>query len=190
MLNKQHNNKLNKQQGFTIVELLIVIVVIAILAAISIVAYNGIQTRAENSKTATAVSSWAKALQMYKIDKGNYPPINTCLGDLGTYTSSFNGVCWGVSSSTVWVVQPTFLTVMKDYVGTAASPSSKNVNTDIDQFRGAMYYATSGGGEEVRVTFIGASNNLADCTSISGLNSPYALTSWSNGRSCYYKLPQ
>jgi prepilin-type N-terminal cleavage/methylation domain-containing protein len=40
----------NKQQsGFTIVELLIVIVVIAILAAITVVAYNGIQDRARNS---------------------------------------------------------------------------------------------------------------------------------------------
>ena len=34
------------KQGFTIVELLIVIVVIAILAAITIVAYTGIQNRA------------------------------------------------------------------------------------------------------------------------------------------------
>jgi prepilin-type N-terminal cleavage/methylation domain-containing protein len=35
-----------KQKGFTVVELLIVIVVIGILAAITIVAYNGIQDRA------------------------------------------------------------------------------------------------------------------------------------------------
>jgi len=38
-----------KQSGFTIVELLIVVVVIAILAAITIVAYNGIQNRAKSS---------------------------------------------------------------------------------------------------------------------------------------------
>jgi prepilin-type N-terminal cleavage/methylation domain-containing protein len=38
-----------KDSGFTIVELLIVIVVIAILATISIVAYTGIQNRAKTS---------------------------------------------------------------------------------------------------------------------------------------------
>ena len=44
-------------KGFTIVELLIVIVVIAILAAISIVAYNGIQSRANNTKIVSVTNS-------------------------------------------------------------------------------------------------------------------------------------
>lgn len=44
----------NRQKGFTIVELLIVIVVIALLATISIVAYNGVQGRARDSKRQAA----------------------------------------------------------------------------------------------------------------------------------------
>lgn len=66
--------------GFTIVELLIVIVVIAILATISIVAYNGMQQRARNAQTVSAVTTYIKALQMYKVDNGQYPPVNSCLG--------------------------------------------------------------------------------------------------------------
>lgn len=46
-----------KQNGFTIVELLIVIVVIGILAAIVIVAFNGVQTRAQNAQKATEMKA-------------------------------------------------------------------------------------------------------------------------------------
>lgn len=59
--------------GFTIVELLIVIVVIAILATISIVAYNGIQDRANNAAVQSDGSTIAKKMEMAKIDLGHYP---------------------------------------------------------------------------------------------------------------------
>ncbi len=55
-----------KQTGFTIVELLIVIVVIAILAAITIVAYNGIQNRAKESSAQSAVSQAIKKIETFK----------------------------------------------------------------------------------------------------------------------------
>ena len=51
---------LRKDRGFTIVELLIVIVIIAILAAITIVAYNGIQNRAKASSAQAAVNTVIK----------------------------------------------------------------------------------------------------------------------------------
>lgn len=57
-------------RGFTIVELLIVIVVIAILAAISVVAYNGIQTRAKASSVATMLKSTDKAFRMFGTEQG------------------------------------------------------------------------------------------------------------------------
>ncbi len=52
--------------GFTIVELLIVIVVIAILAAISVVAYTGVQTRARASAIASDLKATEKAFNAYK----------------------------------------------------------------------------------------------------------------------------
>jgi prepilin-type N-terminal cleavage/methylation domain-containing protein len=66
---KQYTSK-----GFTIVELLIVIVVIAILAAITIVAYNGITNRAKSSAVQTAVSQAAKKAIAYSVtNAGDYP---------------------------------------------------------------------------------------------------------------------
>src|SRR5665647_490667 len=53
--------KQTKQRGFTIVELLIVIVIIAILASITIVAYNGITNRAN------AATAKANAVQVDKV---------------------------------------------------------------------------------------------------------------------------
>lgn len=77
---KQIPNQANKRRGFTIVELLIVIVVIGILAAISSFAYNGIQGRARDAKRQTDLASVLQGLELYYIDTGGYP---NCSG--GTY---------------------------------------------------------------------------------------------------------
>jgi prepilin-type N-terminal cleavage/methylation domain-containing protein len=70
--------------GFTIVELLIVIVVIGILAAITIVAYNGIQDRARTSAVSSALSQAAKKLAIYQVDNPDlYPADKTALEALG-----------------------------------------------------------------------------------------------------------
>ena len=64
---------LRQENGFTIVELLIVIVVIAILAAISIVSYTGIQNRAKETSAQTLASQVAKKADIYYTIKGVYP---------------------------------------------------------------------------------------------------------------------
>lgn len=66
-------SKTNNERGFTIVELLIVIVVIAILAAISIVAYNGIQQRARNTTVAESASQLKTKIEAWNGVKGSYP---------------------------------------------------------------------------------------------------------------------
>ncbi|RYF28788.1 MAG: prepilin-type N-terminal cleavage/methylation domain-containing protein [Chloroflexi bacterium] len=72
-------------RGFTIVELLIVIVVIGILAAITIVSFNGVQKRAANTARETELRSWQKVFEVYKAaNNGVYPGPATgaeCLGE-------------------------------------------------------------------------------------------------------------
>jgi prepilin-type N-terminal cleavage/methylation domain-containing protein len=76
--------KWNKRRaGFTIVELLIVIVVIAILAAIVVVAYNGVQGKANDSRRLQDIKSIVKALEIYKINTGSYPAPASTTGASG-----------------------------------------------------------------------------------------------------------
>lgn len=68
-----HKTSQEDHHGFTIVELLIVIVVIAILAAISIVAYTGIQNRAYNTTIQSDLKNIATKIEMYHAREGVYP---------------------------------------------------------------------------------------------------------------------
>ncbi|MFI5212807.1 MAG: type II secretion system protein [Candidatus Saccharimonadales bacterium] len=69
--------KHNQQKGFTIVELLIVIVVIGILAAITIVAYNGVQSRANDVAVQADLRNFHNIIAQQKAINGTYPTILT-----------------------------------------------------------------------------------------------------------------
>ena len=62
-------------QGFTIVELLIVIVVIGILAALVITAYAGIQAKARNGKRSTDIQALQTQLEGFNSQNGYYPSL-------------------------------------------------------------------------------------------------------------------
>jgi prepilin-type N-terminal cleavage/methylation domain-containing protein len=85
-----------KKRGFTIVELLIVIVVIGILAAITIVAYNGIQTRAATAKRNSDIALYYRAILAARINTGmtlgqitgSYWSAGSCLPSPGSNTGN------------------------------------------------------------------------------------------------------
>ena len=84
-----------KRGGFTIVELLIVIVVIAILAAISVVAYTGIQDRARYTEALSNLTSIDKAIGMYHAQHGNYPIVTSWqyyCSDPGAFVADLNDI--------------------------------------------------------------------------------------------------
>ena len=83
-LNKQ-NLRRSQSSGFTIVELLIVIVVIGILAGLVITTYNGIQQKARNTERTTDLKTFQSQLEAYNANNGRYPTT----ANLGT-TSATN----------------------------------------------------------------------------------------------------
>lgn len=89
-----------KQRGFTIVELLIVVVIIAILAAITIVAYNGIQNRAKKSAAVGAASTLQKKAEAYAIENTTYPTT------VATLTGATTDKTWNLPTDAVVRVNP------------------------------------------------------------------------------------
>jgi len=90
-----------QQKGFTIVELLIVIVVIAILAAITVVAYNGIQNRAYVTSVVTDLKAISTKAEMYAGRNGTFPvSTNLFVGDYSVKIGNTNAYLTGSSSLT------------------------------------------------------------------------------------------
>lgn len=116
------NSWASQKQGFTIVELLIVVVVIAILAAITIVGYNGIQNRAKASALQSSLSQQAKKLSVWKIENNDTFPI-----DLSTAQSQ------GMLTSTADV----------EYVGYIVSTDGSYYCATAQRSDGVKYSVTS-----------------------------------------------
>ncbi|OYX41239.1 hypothetical protein B7Y94_05345 [Candidatus Saccharibacteria bacterium 32-49-12] len=94
----------SKQKGFTIVELLIVIVVIGILAAISIVAYNNVTQKARDDQRVTDARNIINAAASYQAENGTWPTAAqltsyTTVKLSGSAASNINSAAGPITSS-------------------------------------------------------------------------------------------
>ena len=82
-----------KQSGFTIVELLIVIVVIGILAALVVTTFSGIQRKARNTERETDVKAVHGQLEAYFAQNNSYPDGGTSgIGSASWATANLKGL--------------------------------------------------------------------------------------------------
>jgi type IV pilus assembly protein PilA len=91
------------QQGFTLIELMIVVAIIGILAAIAIPSYNDYTARAQMSEAVELMGGTKTPLAEWFSDKGAWPTALASVSSSlsGKYTSVLTGVDSGGSTYTV-----------------------------------------------------------------------------------------
>jgi len=133
-----------QKSGFTIIELLIVVVVIAVLAIIAAVSYNYVVKLSYNSQIKSGVQSYYEAVKAYKLAKGVYPQTQreqsgqrvamTCLGK-----GYKNQACGEVTGVKVYE-DSLFNSQMASFLKTTTDPvSDKMLPVPGETFIGAVY---------------------------------------------------
>ncbi|EOB3550470.1 prepilin-type N-terminal cleavage/methylation domain-containing protein [Vibrio vulnificus] len=93
-------NKAKKQQGFTLIELMIVVAIIGVLSAIAVPAYKNYVTKSEVASAVASLKSVITPAELYYQENGSFPANDTELAKVGINSSSIqNGTLKFASSA-------------------------------------------------------------------------------------------
>jgi len=84
-----HSRKTASQRGFTLIEIMIVVVILGVLAALVVPNMIGKAAEARQTAAASDIRSIANALDMYRLDNFNYPSTDQNLAALVEKPSGF-----------------------------------------------------------------------------------------------------
>ncbi|QHN42578.1 prepilin-type N-terminal cleavage/methylation domain-containing protein [Candidatus Mycosynbacter amalyticus] len=194
-----------KLAGFTLVEILVVVMMIALLVTIGIVAWRGVDDRAFNSQVVHAMTSYRDAFALYASQEKQYPAVPQS----GSYCLHFGGLTgaevnsrWGTSRPTSITAQSVTETsyFCRDFVeSTTVHASYPPLTKAIDSVLSvklpgdnSTYLAnTYSGGVWARYSGTAAASSIAIYGYFSGKTCPSGTTlSWNDDRKsiCFINL--
>jgi type IV pilus assembly protein PilE len=104
---------LERERGITLIELLIVIVIVGILAAIAIPTYRGYMQRARRADAKTALEQVRAAQEMWRAEKGSYSldqaELQTTMGAPSTNIGKYYNWSFTATGAAAWTAQATAL---------------------------------------------------------------------------------
>jgi prepilin-type N-terminal cleavage/methylation domain-containing protein len=177
-MNLSSIKKMQSERGFTIVELLIVIVVIGILAAIVIVAYNGVQNQAKTTKATTMASTSQKKAESFSSE-----PTVACNTNSTTFPKTaalFEGLASTCLSSlgsdiTAQAAAPTAANGQTTVRYVACSPTAANADDATGYYVGFWDYSAGAVKFRIGGSAVGAGGVNGVYTSITTCTNPSTL---------------
>ncbi len=103
--------------GFTLVELMVVVLIIGILALVAVVSYGALTTRAAEAACLSNQRTLNGALEVYRSERGSIPPTFT-IDDLEGYATTWNviSVCPAPGHAALYFDAPSDSIMCPDHV--------------------------------------------------------------------------